>query len=437
MKIRRKQTLIGKLLLAALLLLFVPKMITKASEESNSTTETEMTEVTIEEAEISMQLPTSCYLLKQNIAEDDPYLQKVGGDREKIQNYYKEAGIVLNAIAQDDSYEIAVTMNENSNISYMYNMQSLTEEEIQEFADTIQSTYVSYGYTVDGYELYETEHASYVVFRFEQLYEEQKVQCRQYYTIRDSRIYNILLRSYIGEVTQDMETMIAQVIDSIVFTESDDGITYKNEDNGVSFCLESGWKKAQSKQDEQYVQAQYVHTTELGESIQFFCMDLWGNMDSLHQLTNTREELTMQEGLTNADKKAYKAYAAGFFDDYNSTYFQKIGDTWYLTSDTPMQAKNSNSDGTYMQKSAVTVQNGILYAFQYGYYEGANLHEKDYQELLKGITYQSPKLLIEDGKYYENIAGMLYKMTAVIVFIVILVAFVMYLYHKGTEDKKL
>ena len=321
MKIRRKQTLIGKLLLAALLLLFVPKMITKASEESNSTTETEMTEVTIEEAEISMQLPTSCYLLKQNIAEDDPYLQKVGGDREKIQNYYKEAGIVLNAIAQDDSYEIAVTMNENSNISYMYNMQSLTEEEIQEFADTIQSTYVSYGYTVDGYELYETEHASYVVFRFEQLYEEQKVQCRQYYTIRDSRIYNILLRSYIGEVTQDMETMIAQVIDSIVFTESDDGITYKNEDNGVSFCLESGWKKAQSKQDEQYVQAQYVHTTELGESIQFFCMDLWGNMDSLHQLTNTREELTMQEGLTNADKKAYKAYAAGFFDDYNSTYF--------------------------------------------------------------------------------------------------------------------
>ena len=166
MKIRRKQTLIGKLLLAALLLLFVPKMITKASEESNSTTETEMTEVTIEEAEISMQLPTSCYLLKQNIAEDDPYLQKVGGDREKIQNYYKEAGIVLNAIAQDDSYEIAVTMNENSNISYMYNMQSLTEEEIQEFADTIQSTYVSYGYTVDGYELYETEHASYVVFRF-------------------------------------------------------------------------------------------------------------------------------------------------------------------------------------------------------------------------------------------------------------------------------
>lgn len=437
MKIRKKQTMSGILLLAALLLLVVPEIDTKASEENNSTTEKGMTEVTIEEAEISVQIPSSCYILEQYIAEDDPYIQKIGGDREKIQDYYKEAGIVLHAIAPDDSYEIVVTMNENSKLGYVYNMQSLTEEQICEFADTIQETYVSYGYTVDDYELYENENASFVVFHFGRIYEDKEVQCRQYYTIRDSRIYNITLRSYTGEVTTQMEAMINQVIDSIVFTESDHEITYKNEDNGVSFCLESGWKQIAAKQDNQYVQAQYVHTTELGESIQFFCMDLWGNMDSLHQLTNTREELTMREGLTSADKKTYRAYAAGFFDDYNSAYFKKIGDTWYLTSDTPMQAKNSNSEGTYLQKSVVTVQNGILYAFQYGYYEDANFHETDYKELLKGITYQSPKLLIEDGKYYENIASMLYKMTALVVVIVLALAFIMYLYYKGTGDKKL
>lgn len=437
MKRKKKHTLKGMVLLAALLLLNVPDLNTKAAEESNSVAASDMTEVTIEEAEITIQLPTNCYLLDQTIAENDPYLQKVGGDREKIQNYYKEAGIILNAIAQDDSFEIVVTMNENNNMSYVYSMQSLTEEQIHEFADTIQQTYASYGYSVEGYELYETEYATFVLFRFGQVYEEQKVQCSQYYTIRDSRIYNITLRSYTGEITTEMENMIEQVVNSVSFSDLTKGITYVNEEDGVSFGLAYGWTKVGQKQDDEYVQAQYTHSDELGESIQFFCMDLWGNMDSLHQLTNTREELTMKEGMTNADKKKYKSYVSGFFGDYKTTYFKKIGNIWYLISDIPIQVKSDQIEDVYLQKSAVTVQNGILYAFEYGYYENGNLHEGDFENLLKNTLYQNPKLLAEDGQYYENIAGMLYKMTAVVVFILVALVFVIYLYRKGTEEKKL
>ena len=437
MKSRKKHTLKGMILLAVLLLLLVPKLYTKASEESNSVAESDMTEVIIEEADITIQLPNHCYLLDQTIAEDDPYLQKVGGDREKIQNYYKEAGIILNAIAEDDSFEIVVTMNENSNMSYVYNMQSLTEEQVHEFADTIQQTYASYGYSVEGYELYETKNATFVLFRFGQVYEEQKVQCSQYYTIRDSKIYNITLRSYTGDITPEMEIMIEQVVNSVSFSDVTKGITYENEEDGVSFGLAYGWTKVSQKKDDEYIQAQYTYSSELGESIQFFCMDLWGNMDSLHQLTNTRDELTMKEGMTNADKKKYKSYVSGFFDDYKTTYFKKIGNTWYLISDIPMQVKSDSIEGVYLQKSAVTVQNGILYAFEYGYYENGNLHEGDFENLLKNSSYQNPKVLTEDGQYYENIAGMLYKMTAVAVFVLLALAFVIYLYMKGTEEKKL
>ena len=60
--------------------------------------ETEMTHVTLEEADISIMLPITCYLLGQNITENDPYLEKVGGDREKIQNYYKDAGIKITVV---------------------------------------------------------------------------------------------------------------------------------------------------------------------------------------------------------------------------------------------------------------------------------------------------------------------------------------------------
>lgn len=437
MKKRKKQTCKGFLLLAVLLLFMISNIGTKAAEESNSTAELGMLQVTIEEADISLLLPENCYLLEQNIAENDPYLKKVGGDREKIQNYYKEAGIVLNAIAEDDSYEIVVTMNESSNVDYVYNMQSLTEEQIIEFADTIQATYASYGYTVEGYELYETEHASYVLFCFGQLYKEQKVQCSQYYTIRDSKIFNITLRSYRGEITAEMKAMMGQVIDSIVFSESNQEIIYENEENGVSFQLPYGWTKVVENPEDQYVQAQYMHTNGLGESMQFFCMDLWGNMDSLHQLTNTREELTMREGLVAADKKKYKPYVSGFFDKYEEVFFEKIGDSWYLTSEVPMRVESESIEGVYLQKSVITIQNGVLYAYQYGYYEDGNLHETDFEEFIKNITYQSPKMLLEDGQHYKNIAGMLYKMTAVAIFIIMALAGVMYLYFKEPEEQKL
>lgn len=399
--------------------------------------ETEMTQVTIEEADISMMLPITCYLLGQNITENDPYLEKVGGDREKIQDYYKNAGIFLNAIAQDDSYEIVVTMNENSNIDYVYSMQSLSEEQMNEFAETIQTAYASYGYEVKGHELYDTEEESYVLFRFRQLYDEKTVECCQYYTIRESRIYNITLRSYLGEITPKMKIMMDKVIDSISFGGKSEGLLYENEKNGVTYNLAEGWTKIEMKQDEPYVQAQYTHKNELGESIQFFCMDLWGNMSTLHQLTTTREELTITEKTIQSDKRKYQAYISGFFADYQDVTIEKLGDNWYLVSEKPLQVEGDSIDGVYLQKSAVTVRNGILYAYQYGYYENGNLHETDYQKLIQSVAYQDPKLILEDGRYYQKIAGLLYKMTLLAVVVIAALAGILYMYYKEWKEEKL
>ncbi len=418
----RKRSL-GIIMLCMLLLTALPG---KAAE-------LQMTQATIKEADMSMMLPATCYLLGQNIAENDPYLQKVGGDREKIQNYYKEAGIVLNAIAEDDTYEIVVTMNESSNIDYVYNMQSLTEKQIREFADSIQTAYTSYGYQVDGYELYETQNAFYVLFRFGQLYEEQTVWCYQYYTIRDSRIYNITLRSYVGEITKPMETMIEQVVDSISYGKAGTLLTYQSEENGVQFSIADGWEKAVVKEEEPYIQAQYMHTSGLGESVQFFCMDLWGNMSSLHQLRNTRDDLTITAG-DNKEKKKYKSYLSGFFKDYQETAFEKIGDHWYLTANEPLQVESESIEGVYLQKSVVTIQKGILYAFQYGYYEKGNLHEMDFQKCIQSVTYQNPKILLEDGQYYEEIAGMLYLVTGIAVLVGAALAGVIYMYVKESKE---
>ena len=174
---------------------------------------------------------------------------------------------MLNAIAQDDSYEIVVTVNENQDVTYLYNMHSVPDESVRELAQTIQNTYEEHGYTVDDFTLYENETAKYIVFSFGQQYEEKAVQCVQYDTIRDSRMYNITLRSYTGEVSDTMEEMLREVIDSIVYTQSEDALNYENEQWGVSYELNPGWKEITSDQDAD-IQAQYMHTNGLGESVQ-------------------------------------------------------------------------------------------------------------------------------------------------------------------------
>ena len=78
-----------------------------------------------------------------------------------------------------------------------------------------------------------------------------------------------------------------------------------------------------------------------------------------------------------------------------------------------------------------------MFAYQYGYYEDGNLHETDFEELLQKVTYQEPKLLLEDGQHFKKIAGMLYKMTAVALLIVMALAGVVYLYYRESKEEKL
>ena len=105
-----------------------------------------------------------------------------------------------------------------------------------------------------------------------------------------------------------------------------------------------------------------------------------------------------------------------------------------MTCESPLQVESDSIEGVYLQKSVVTIQNGILYAYQYGYYEDGNLHETDYKEMIQGVTYQEPKLLLEDGQYYKNIARMLYKMTVIALLIVMALAGIMYLYYKEAKE---
>lgn len=410
----------------------------ESTEQSDLEASSVLKEVPVDEAQITLRLPNDCYILTQSIDSDDAYIQKMGADREKVEAYYKEAGIVLNAIAKDSSYEIVVTVNENQNVNYIYNMQSLPDEQIEEFAKTIQEAYTGYGYTVENHSIYENKNGVYVLLDFGQTYEQNSVMCRQYYTIRDSKIYNYTLRSYTGEISQELIEYMNDMVDSLIYHQDTDNIVYQNKQAGVKFELPEGWTQINDVQEKTGLQnlgVQYMHSNGLGESVQFICVDLWGSMDALHLLVNTRDEIQLVKNQEASDK--IKGYVSGFFKNMADTYQISYQGVNYLVSDTPVELESENVQGEYFQRNVVTVQNGILYAYQYGYYKDSNMHEKDFDYLLGSISYEQPKLLLSDTQCYQAIADMTYKMMLISVSVIIVLAIILILYLKNNVKTQL
>ena len=389
-----------------------------------------MVEVMIEESQLSLELPASCHLLRQEIPEDDEYIVAVGADREQIQAYYKEAGIVLHAIAASNEYEVVVTVNDNQDVRYMHNLSSLGEEQIEELAESICDSYRTYEYDVDEYEIYESENAKYLVFHFGKQNEEREVYCMQYYTIKGSFVYHITLRCFEAPITNELNQMMQQIINSVSFYEQEEMMIFEDAESGVTLKVKEGWNKLESDETS-YVLAQYMHSNGLGESIQVVCTDVWGSLDVLRQVVTTRAELDTQRELTQQELENFESYFKGFFQDYTSVYCEKLGDYWYICSDEPQNIALSDGDSVYCQKSKAMLKNGILYVFQYGYYDENNIHEDEFEKLVETATYEDAELLRQDEEHYQAIAKLGYCVLAVIAVVVLVVSLVLFLYFKG------
>lgn len=393
------------------------------------------TDVKVETEYFSMMLPQDCYILKQTLSEENQtYLEKTGADKAQIEEYFKAAGILLDAIAWDNTYEVVVTVTQSEDVTYIYDMKSLSDETLTAFGETILKSYEDYGYTTGDLDVYETADAKYVRLRFSLNDEDGALSTEQYYTILGNQVFHFTLRCYAPEIPQQMHEKMEQIIQKVRFIQTTDMRVYTNAEAGVTFSVKEGWNAAAEQTNDTYIQMQY--TNELGESIRFLCMDLWGNLDVLHQFISIREEMNIQHPLTQREKGAYKEYLEVFFADYAQTVQIEKKQVSYLTQDEFLRTQKDDESGTYLQKSYVTIKNGILYVFRYGCYEGNGLHEADFHEMMETVSYEEAGLLEKDAEIYEQIALVGYGVITAMLLVVVILIFVIYLYITGFEHEK-
>ncbi len=400
--------------------------------------EESMTEVYLDDAKMSIQLPASYYVLEQEIKEDDVSVTAMGLNREKVQDYFADSQIILYALTQDNNQEIVVTMNHSQELQYIYRLKQLDVEHVEELMLATKASYEDNSYTVNNAQIAEIGAARYIIFDMEQSYGEQTVVSQQYYTINGGNCYHITLRSYSGEITANMEAVFTKVIESIRYGDSYQGAYYENDKAGVSFWIPPGWQELEMEESQEYIQMQFVHTNGLGESIQFICQDIWGQMHRMQQLTTTRVDIDRRCMGTDeaADTKEWlPKYLGNFFEDYDAVYTIQYGGITYYTSDELTKVETDNAQGDYLVRSVVTVKNGILYAFRYGYYENGDLHETNFETLLSTIEYTTADLLAGDHQDYQDMIDMVQQAYIGIILIIVIMTAIMLFYVLGNYEE--
>lgn len=172
---------------------------------------------TIEELGLTVVIPAGLSTLTQDIAEDDPLLETLGIDRDTLLEYYIENNIYLNSLPQGITYEVVISCVEDTTIALMKDLRYASEDDMDVFIDGLIEGFESVGSTYISSETYTHPQA-----KFMKIYSESSVsgvttQTVQYYTVVDGKGISIVLSSYSGEITDEMEAELREIVDSAEF----------------------------------------------------------------------------------------------------------------------------------------------------------------------------------------------------------------------------
>lgn len=185
----------------------------------------EKTTYTIEEMNITLELPDDLYVFDQsdfNILDPNPDLEKAGfTDPQEQLEMMQEYEIYLTAVSQDQMLSINVAKKDSTTTQSVYDLSQLTDEQFEEFLDTMRGE----DDTTDEIEAYEV-----------QRYDDQPE--RPFFTIRmkmnseqygekEELCYVTVVNGYSvtidgvaeGDMTQEQSDLLREIADSVHVTQ--------------------------------------------------------------------------------------------------------------------------------------------------------------------------------------------------------------------------
>jgi len=171
----------------------------------------------IDEFEISAYIPIDMYVLTKDFDAQDPILAELGFDAQWLAEYYESNHVYLNAVERDYAYEIEFMIIPQDAAEPAANFSLYSDAELLEAGDEFAATYLQAGIPDASFELYHHRQTPFLKFSFEVPNEADSIYIENYYTIYDGNEISVMLYSYSGEVTHDMEARLLSIVESAEF----------------------------------------------------------------------------------------------------------------------------------------------------------------------------------------------------------------------------
>lgn len=185
----------------------------------------EKTTYTIEEMNITLELPDDLYVFEQsdfNILDPNPDLEKAGfTDPQEQLEMMQEYEIYLTAVSQDQMLSINVAKKDSSTTQSVYDLSQLTDEQFEEFLDTMRGEDDTTG-EIEAYEVqrYDDQpERPFFTIRMKmnsEQYGEKEELC--YVTVANG--YSVTIDGVAeGDMTQEQSDLLREIADSVHVTQ--------------------------------------------------------------------------------------------------------------------------------------------------------------------------------------------------------------------------
>ena len=350
---------------------------------NKSNTNYELPEVGIE-----IPIPSSYYVLTQNVQENDPALSCFGFSIEEWRSFASGNGIYLDALDPYSYREIVVTLVEDS---MLLDLNSLPNTAIDMLMDTFTDMYADAGITLYDYEVYQHSQAKFLKLFLSRPNGDSTIYSIQYSTLYNDRCVNITLHSFNGKTTTEDETFIKNIIDDTLFigdpvyTEQSNysaGVFYQDNESDVSFNLPENWEQIALSKDREILDAKF-------ESVDDEAVIMYGSIDVYE--------------LLGSEKSGAKRADVDILNFTQDEIHELFDEAYGTANNTEQGLERLIINGTTFYKgithhtqdfisfdmtAVFTIKNGYFYLFEYmGGRE--NVHYDDFEYALESVKFES------------------------------------------------
>ncbi len=333
-----------------------------------------------ESLELSIDFPEGYEVITREKLENGYIFE--GYDSDTLLTQFRQNNIYADALPDDVSCEIVVSMAESPLNSYIH----CSDETLTFLATSICSTLESQNTYVDHWDIYSNEDARYLRVWYLNPVVANSFTL-QYNTVYAGYVYNVFYHSYIGEISAASEAMLQRTIDSIVFHREDpaattpvesDPFTYTEEESGVSFTVPSNWVQRERPAESQ-LDGMFAPNGVSGYGITFQATDLWSETYEQIGYLYSREEFdTLFTAADYADMIGVDPY------EIDTTIY---GGVYYYTAIKQHTTDESFPfEWSYISTNLLYIRNGWLYCFSF-YGEEDSEYYADFESLMRSVSY--------------------------------------------------